>query len=208
MTSTTATACRARPSWTPRGCCSPGWASPRPTCSRRTGPSAGADVRRVHPGRRAPRSATAPAAPTAPTGTGSSSTGATGASTNPPRRRSSSSPSTSSANVVARRNARGGRSAAEHLIAALRCLYRHAVADGLHRRAETTRPARSPNPDGCPAPAAPSPTPGSPRSTRSPPPPATTPPSTPCCCACTPRPPAAAAAPSPCARPTSTPTSA
>jgi hypothetical protein len=33
--------------------------------------------------------------------------------------------------VVARRNARGGRSAAEHLIAALRCLYNHAVADGL-----------------------------------------------------------------------------
>ncbi|MFI6784428.1 tyrosine-type recombinase/integrase [Micromonospora sp. NPDC050276] len=32
--------------------------------------------------------------------------------------------------VVARRNARGGRSAAEHLIAALRCLYRRAVADG------------------------------------------------------------------------------
>ncbi|APU15304.1 site-specific integrase [Actinoalloteichus fjordicus] len=33
--------------------------------------------------------------------------------------------------VVVRRNSRGGRSAAEHLIAALRCLYRHAVADGL-----------------------------------------------------------------------------
>ena len=32
--------------------------------------------------------------------------------------------------VVARRNARGGTSAAEHLIAALRCLYHHAVADG------------------------------------------------------------------------------
>jgi integrase len=35
------------------------------------------------------------------------------------------------AHTVVRRNARGGRSAAEHLIAALRCLYRHAVADGL-----------------------------------------------------------------------------
>ncbi|MFC0105467.1 site-specific integrase [Kibdelosporangium aridum] len=35
------------------------------------------------------------------------------------------------ANVVTRRNARGGRSAAEHLIAALRCIYRHAVDDGL-----------------------------------------------------------------------------
>jgi hypothetical protein len=33
--------------------------------------------------------------------------------------------------VVARRNARGGRSAAEHLVSALRCLYRHAEADGL-----------------------------------------------------------------------------
>jgi hypothetical protein len=34
------------------------------------------------------------------------------------------------ANIVVRRNARGGRSAAEHLIAALRCVYRHAMADG------------------------------------------------------------------------------
>src|SRR6516164_1479019 len=35
------------------------------------------------------------------------------------------------ANVVPRRNSRGGRSAAEHLIAALRCMYRHAEEDGL-----------------------------------------------------------------------------
>ncbi|MEN3305367.1 MAG: hypothetical protein V7603_1569 [Micromonosporaceae bacterium] len=42
--------------------------------------------------------------------------------------------------VVARRNARGGRSAAEHLIAALRCLYTHAVADGII--AEADNPAR------------------------------------------------------------------
>lgn len=35
------------------------------------------------------------------------------------------------ADVVVRRNTRGGRSAAEHLIAALRCLYRHAEDDGL-----------------------------------------------------------------------------
>jgi integrase len=35
------------------------------------------------------------------------------------------------ANVVKRRNARGGRLAAEHLIAAMRCLYRHAIKDGL-----------------------------------------------------------------------------
>lgn len=33
--------------------------------------------------------------------------------------------------ITPRRNSRGGRSAVEHLIAALRCLYTHAVADGL-----------------------------------------------------------------------------
>ncbi|GAA2536792.1 tyrosine-type recombinase/integrase [Pseudonocardia hydrocarbonoxydans] len=33
--------------------------------------------------------------------------------------------------AVIRRNSRGGRAAAEHLISALRCLYRHAVADNL-----------------------------------------------------------------------------
>ena len=33
--------------------------------------------------------------------------------------------------VVARRNARGGCSAQEHLVAALRCLYKHAEEDGL-----------------------------------------------------------------------------
>ena len=42
--------------------------------------------------------------------------------------------------VVARRNARGGRSAAEHLVAALRCLYRHAEDDGLITAADN--PAR------------------------------------------------------------------
>ncbi|MGI5151512.1 hypothetical protein ACQEVC_34990 [Plantactinospora sp. CA-294935] len=31
---------------------------------------------------------------------------------------------------MARRNNRGGRSAAEHVVAALRCLYRRAIADG------------------------------------------------------------------------------
>ena len=35
------------------------------------------------------------------------------------------------ANAVPRRNGRGGRSAAENLIAALRCLYRRAEDDGL-----------------------------------------------------------------------------
>lgn len=33
--------------------------------------------------------------------------------------------------AVVRRNSRGGRSAAEHLISALRCVYSHAVVDGL-----------------------------------------------------------------------------
>ena len=46
------------------------------------------------------------------------------------------------ANVVPRRNSRGGRSAAEHLIAALRCLYKHAEADGL------IDPAGQPGPEG------------------------------------------------------------
>ncbi|GIF77736.1 tyrosine-type recombinase/integrase [Asanoa siamensis] len=44
------------------------------------------------------------------------------------------------AGVVARRNGRGGRSAAEHLVAALRCLYRRAEADGLIH--ESQNPAR------------------------------------------------------------------
>jgi integrase/recombinase XerC len=42
--------------------------------------------------------------------------------------------------VVARRNTRGGRSAQEHLVAALRCLYKRAVDDGLISEAEN--PAR------------------------------------------------------------------
>jgi len=42
--------------------------------------------------------------------------------------------------VVARRNARGGRSAEEHLVAALRFLYQRAVDDGLI--AEADNPAR------------------------------------------------------------------
>ena len=44
------------------------------------------------------------------------------------------------AHVVARRNARGGRSAEEHLVAALRCLYQRAVDDGLIDQADN--PAR------------------------------------------------------------------
>jgi integrase len=42
--------------------------------------------------------------------------------------------------VVVRRSARGGRSAVEHLVAALRCLYQQAIADG--HLAETDNPAR------------------------------------------------------------------
>jgi integrase/recombinase XerC len=38
--------------------------------------------------------------------------------------------------VIVRRNTRGGRTAAEHLIAAMRCIYRHAVMDGLIREAD------------------------------------------------------------------------
>jgi integrase/recombinase XerC len=44
------------------------------------------------------------------------------------------------ANTVPRRNARGGRSAAENLIAALRCLYKSAEEDGLIK--ERDNPAR------------------------------------------------------------------
>jgi site-specific recombinase XerD len=44
------------------------------------------------------------------------------------------------AHTVPRRNARGGRGAAENLIAALRCLYRHAEDDGLI--SERDNPAR------------------------------------------------------------------
>lgn len=44
------------------------------------------------------------------------------------------------AHVVPRRNARGGRSAEEHLVAALRCLYQRAVDDGLISEADN--PAR------------------------------------------------------------------
>lgn len=40
------------------------------------------------------------------------------------------------ASAIKRRNSRGGRSAAEHMLAALRCLYRHAVADGIITESE------------------------------------------------------------------------
>ncbi|GAA0475744.1 hypothetical protein Aca07nite_84750 [Actinoplanes capillaceus] len=52
--------------------------------------------------------------------------------------------------VVKRRNARGGRTAAQHLISALRCLYRHAVADRLINEADNpaarvAKPRRQPS---------------------------------------------------------------
>lgn len=43
------------------------------------------------------------------------------------------------ANAIGRRNSRGGRGAAEHMIGALRCIYKHAVADGII--AESENPA-------------------------------------------------------------------
>jgi integrase/recombinase XerC len=49
------------------------------------------------------------------------------------------------ASVVQRRNARGGRGAAEHLIGALRCVYKHAVADGILTEEENPA-ARVPKP--------------------------------------------------------------
>jgi len=110
--------------------------------------------------------------------------------------------------VVARRNARDGRSATEHLVAALRCLYRYAEADGLIAQTENPALIRSTSHGGCPPPAEQCQTPVSPKSTRPPPSPATTPSSTRCCSGCTPKPRAAAAAPSRSARPTLTRTSA
>ncbi len=109
--------------------------------------------------------------------------------------------------VVARRNARGGRSAEEHLVAALRCLYGRAVDDGLI--AEADNPARKvAKPRRLPTTAGRcrtsdwrrSMTPLRPRvMIRS---------WTPCYCGCTQRRPAAAAVRWPCARPTWTRTSA
>ena len=110
--------------------------------------------------------------------------------------------------VVARRNARGGRSAQEHLVAALRCLYRRAVEDGLISR------GRQPGPQGgqaAPAAVHPPGRAGDPAGRDQPgrrEPRAMTRSWTRCCCGCTPRRPAAAAARWPCARPTWTRTSA
>jgi hypothetical protein len=111
------------------------------------------------------------------------------------------------AHVVARRNARGGRSAQEHLVAALRCLYQRAVEDGLISEADN--PARKvAKPRRLPSTRRLCPIPGWRRSTRPPRPRVMTRSWTRCCCGCTPRPPAAAAARWPCGRPTWTRTSA
>jgi integrase/recombinase XerC len=110
------------------------------------------------------------------------------------------------ATVVARRNARGGRSAAEHLVSALRCLYRRATADGyLDVSDNPALKVAKPRRGGCPVPAGRSVTRGWRRSTRWR---VMIRPWTACCCACTPRQPAAVAARSHCAPETSTPNSA
>jgi len=83
--------------------------------------------------------------------------------------------------VVARRNARGGRSAEEHLVAALRCLYKRAVDDEVIAEAITRR-ARSPSRGACPPPGGPSRMPGWRRSTRPPRPRAMIRSWTRCCC--------------------------
>ena len=54
------------------------------------------------------------------------------------------------ANVTVRRNGRGGRGATEHLIAALRCLYRHAENDG-HLRAGENPALKVPKPRRAPS---------------------------------------------------------
>ncbi|MEV5650506.1 site-specific integrase [Nocardia sp. NPDC052254] len=56
-------------------------------------------------------------------------------------------------NAIVRRNSRGGRSAAEHMVAAIRCLYRHAHDDGYLIPTENpattlAKPRRAPSPRG------------------------------------------------------------
>lgn len=73
--------------------------------------------------------------------------------------------------VVVRRNARGGRSATEHLISAIRCIYRHAESDGIIKSA--ANPAlKVAKPRRCPLPVARFPIRALPRSTTPPPLPA------------------------------------
>src|ERR1035441_7074720 len=113
------------------------------------------------------------------------------------------------ANVVPRRNSRGGRSAAEHLIAALRCMYKHAEEDGLIDPADNpARKGRWRSRAACPRPGVRSPASAWPRSTTRRRPRVMTRSWTRCCCACTPRPPAAGAARWRCANRISMPSSA
>ena len=88
--------------------------------------------------------------------------------------------------VVARRNARGGRSAEEHLVAALRCLYRPWTTGWSPRPA--TRRGRWPSRAACRPPGGRCRIPGWRRSTRRPPPRVMIRSWTRCCCGCTPRP--------------------
>jgi hypothetical protein len=103
------------------------------------------------------------------------------------------------AHVVARRNARGGRSAEEHLVAALRCLYQRAVDDGLI--AEADNPARKvPSRGACRPPGGRCRTPDWRRSMKSPRPRVMTQSWIRWCCGCTPRRRAGAAVRWPCDR--------
>jgi hypothetical protein len=111
------------------------------------------------------------------------------------------------ANVVPRRNSRGGRSAAEHLIAALRCMYKHAEEDGLINPAGN--PARKVDkPRRLPSTRRRSPARAWPRSTTRRRPRVMTRSWTRCYCGCIPRRRAAGAARWRCARRTSIPSSA
>jgi integrase/recombinase XerC len=93
------------------------------------------------------------------------------------------------ATVVTRRNARGGRGAAEHLIAALRCLYKHAVADGILTESDNPA-ARVPKPRRLRSTRTALPTAASRRFSESPRPQVMTLLSTLCCFGCIRRPPA------------------
>jgi hypothetical protein len=95
--------------------------------------------------------------------------------------------------VVARRNARGGRSATW----SPRC----AACTSTPKTTGSSPPVRTPpgrwtSPAACPPPAGPSPTTGSPRSARPPQTAATIQSWIRCCCGCTPRPPASPGVPS------------
>jgi integrase/recombinase XerC len=107
---------------------------------RPAGLQAGADLRRVRPGRVRGSQRRDPGGRTARTGTGSSTTGAAVAWMSRPPSEIRQLMAYVKTHVVARRNARGGGSAEEHLVAALRCLYQRAVDDGLI--AEADNPAR------------------------------------------------------------------